>query len=90
MKKSDIVECVAGEGAMTKLVAEASADGVFAAVAESLAAGEDMTVVGFGRFSRRTRPTREGRNPRTGVPVAIGPSATVSFKPVKALKDTLN
>jgi len=79
MKKSDIVEHVSREGAMTKRAAEAAVDAVFAAVAESLAAGEDVTVAGFGRFSSKTRTARQGRNPRTGEPVAIGPSVRVSF-----------
>ena len=41
-KKSDIVERVAGEGVMTKRAADAPVGAVFAAVAESLAAGEDL------------------------------------------------
>ena len=46
--------------------------------------------VGFGRFSRKDRPAREGRNPRTGERIAIGPSAGVSFKAGKPLKDSLS
>ena len=46
--------------------------------------------VGFGRFSRKDRPAREGRNPRTGESIAIGPSAGVSFKAGKPLKDSLS
>ncbi|MDE0050612.1 MAG: HU family DNA-binding protein [Rhodospirillales bacterium] len=37
-------------------------------------------MVGFGRFTRTERPARQGRNPRTGESIAIGPSAGVSFK----------
>ena len=61
-----------------------------ALLAGALARGEDVAVIGFSRFSRKSRPAREGRNPRTGEPVAIGPSATVSFKAGKALKEALN
>lgn len=53
-------------------------------------AGEDVTVAGFGRFSRRIWPACAVGNPRTGEPVAIGPSATDSFKVAKALKEALN
>ena len=92
MRKADIVEFVAGEGAMTKQVAESAVGAVFASIAEALARGEDVAVAGFGRFARtRTdRPAREGRNPRTGERIAIGPSSGVSFKAAKALKDALN
>ena len=90
MKKAGIAECVAGEAGITKKAARAAAGGVFDAIAETLALGEDVSIVGFGRFSRKDRPAREGRNPRTGERVAIGPSAGVSFKAGKPLKDSLN
>ena len=90
MKKADIVAHVASEGAMTKRAAEAAVDAVFESIAKALACGENVAVAGFGRFARTDRPAREGRNPRTGERIAIGPSAGVSFKAAKALKDALN
>ena len=90
MKKRDIVERVAGEAGIAKQVADAAVGAVFASIAEALARGEDVTVAGFGRFARTERPAREGRNPRTGERIAIGPSSGVSFKAGKALKDALD
>ena len=84
------MERVTGGAGMTKQAADAAVCAVFASIAEALAHGEDITVVGFGRFSRKSRPAREGRNPRTGEPVVIGPSAAVFFKAGKALKEALN
>ena len=63
---------------------------IFDAIAEALARDEDVSIVGFGRFTRKDRPAREGRNPRTGERIAIGPSAGVSFKAGKPLKDSLS
>ena len=90
MKKAEIVERVVVEAGIAKQAAQAAVGGVFDAIAEALARGEDVSIVGFGRFSRKDRPAREGRNPRTGERIAIGPSAGVSFKAGKALKDGLN
>ena len=90
MKKSDIVERVAGQTGITKQAADAAVAAVFASIAEALVRGEDIAVAGFGRFARTERPAREGRNPRTGESIAIGPSSGVSFKAGKALKDALN
>ena len=90
MKKTDIVERVAGEAGITKQAAQAAVGAVFSSIGEALAQGEDVSIPGFGRFSRKDRPAREGRNPRTGEWIAIGPSASVSFKAGKALKDGLN
>ena len=90
MKKAEIVERVAGEAGITKQAAQAAVGSVFDAIAEALVRGEDVSIVGFGRFSRKDRPARDGRNPRTGERIAIGPSAGVSFKAGKPLKDSLS
>ena len=90
MKKTEIVERVAGDAGIAKQAAGAAVDAVFASIAEALARGEDVSVAGFGKFSRNDRPARDGRNPRTGERIAIGPSASVSFKAGKPLKDALN
>ena len=90
MKKAEIVERVAGEAGITKQAAQAAVGSVFDAIGEALARGEDVSIVGFGRFTRKDRPAREGRNPRTGERIAIGPSAGVSFKAGKPLKDSLS
>ena len=90
MEKTEIVERVAGEAGIARRAAEAAVGAVFASIAEALARGENVTVTGFGRFSMKDRPAREGRNPRTGEHITIGPSAGVSFKAGKALKDALN
>ena len=90
MKKRDIVDRVAGEAGIAKQAAEAAVGGVFASIAEAVARGDDVTIAGFGRLARTERPAREGRNPRIGERIAIGPSSGVSFKAGKALKDALN
>ncbi len=90
MNKRDIVERVAGEAGVARQTAEAAVGAVFASMADALARGEDVAVAGFGRFARKDRPAREGRNPRTGERIAVGPSSGVSFRAGKALKDALN
>ena len=90
MKKRDVVERVAGEAGITKQAAEAAVGAVFASIADALGRGDDVTLAGFGRFARTERPAREGRNPRTGERIAIGPSSGVSFKAGKALKQALS
>jgi len=90
MNRKDIVERVAGEAGIAKQFAEAAVAAVFAALTEALVRGEDVSVAGFGRFARKDRPARKGRNPRTGERIAVGPSSGVSFKAAKALKDVLN
>ena len=64
MKKRDVVEYVAGEAGIGKQAADAAVGSVFASIAEVSARGEDIAVVGFGRFAKTERSAREGRNPR--------------------------
>ena len=90
MKKRDIVERVAGEAGIANQAAEAAVGAVFGSIGETFARVEDAAVAGFGRFARTERPAGEGRNPRTGERIAIGPSAGVSFKAGKGLNDALN
>ena len=89
MKKSEMVERVAAEAGIAKGAADAAVGAVFASIAEALARGEDVAVAGFGRFTRTVRPAREGRNPRTGERIAIGPSSGVAFRAGRPLKDAL-
>ena len=72
MKKADIVERVAGEAGITKQAAQAAVGAVFASIAEALARSDDVSIVGFGRFSRKDRqPVRGG----TRAPANASPSS---------------
>ena len=65
-------------------------DGVFEAVGEALANGEEVRIGGFGTFTAKSRPARTRRNPRTGENLEIQASTAPVFKPGKALKDVAN
>ena len=62
----------------------------FDEIADSLARGERVELRGFGAFSVKHRPSRVGRNPRSGEPVAIDEKYTPFFKSGKELRDRLN
>lgn len=50
-----------------------------------MASSEGLTLTGFGVFNRWDRPSRLGRNPKTGDPVPVPPTSTLRFRPSKAL-----
>ena len=56
-------------------------------VQDAVAAGDKVTLVGFGTFQVRKRAARTGRNPKTGNTINIPASKTVAFKASSALKD---
>ena len=75
---------------MNKAAARDAVDSVFATIGEALANGDEVRIEGFGTFGARTRPTRTGRNPRTGEATSISASKSPSFKAGKAFRDAVN
>ena len=62
-------------------------DTIFRAMKGALRDGKRIELRGFGVFQVRDRKRGVGRNPKTGVEVAITPGKTVRFKPGKDLRD---
>jgi len=63
---------------------------IFDEIVEALARGERVELRGFGAFTVKHRPAREGRNPRTGAAVSVAEKYVPFFKTGKELRDRLN
>ena len=87
MIKSDIVNRVAERSEVPRVKAAAAVDIIIEAMKTALTQGKRIELRGFGVFQVRDRKRGIGRNPKTGVEVAIAPGKTVRFKPGKALKE---
>ena len=90
MNKTELIAAVAEKAEISKKDAEKAVKAFTDAVAEELAKGGKVQLVGFGNFEVSERAAREGRNPRTGETMTIAASKTPKFKPGKALKDEIN
>jgi DNA-binding protein HU-beta len=90
MNKAQFVEKLAGKTKLTKSQAESFLDATLEIIQKSVARGDEVKLVGFGSFSRQTRKSRNGRNPKTGAPVVIPGTKVPRFKPGKDFKDLLN
>lgn len=62
---------------------------VFSMITEEMAAGEKVSIHGFGSFERKERAARKGRNPQTGAEIEIAARMAPNFKASTALKDAL-
>ena len=60
---------------------------VFGAITDAMAAGDKVTLIGFGTFSVSERAAREGRNPQTGETMNIPAKKVVKFKAGTKLVD---
>ena len=65
VNKAEIAGLVARRTGIGRSAAGDAVDAVFGAIAETLARGEDVRIVGFGTIGTRSRPARTGRNPKT-------------------------
>lgn len=90
MNKSELTEVIADEADLSKASAARGLNAALNAIQRSLQNGEPVVLVGFGTFSVRERGARIGRNPRTGEEIEIAAAKLPSFKPSKALRDSLN
>lgn len=95
MTKSELINAVheKAEGAGIEITKKATGeilDLAFEVIAGAIHSDERFSYPQFGTFSVKSRKQREGRNPRTGKPIKIAASKTVSFKPAPSLKDRVN
>ena len=90
MNKTELVAAIAEKTELTKKEAEKALKAFTDIIAEELAKGEKIQLVGFGTFEVSERAEREGRNPMTGETIKIAASKTPKFKAGKALKEQVN
>ena len=90
MNKNDLVAAVASSTGLSRADCAKAVDSVFDSIADTLKAGQEVRIVGFGSFSVTRRKASQGRNPRTGEPISIPASNQPKFKAGKGLKDAVN
>ena len=82
----ELVNRVAESSDVPRVKAALAVETIFAAMKNALSEGKRIEFRGFGVFQVRDRKRGVGRNPKTGVEVAISPGKTVRFKPGKDLQ----
>ena len=87
MNKAQLIELVAEKSRSTKNQSEVILDATIEVIMEALRKGDEVKLVGFGTFSKTSRKSRTGRNPKTGATVKIPSAYVPRFKPGKDLKD---
>ncbi|RIK42132.1 MAG: DNA-binding protein [Chloroflexi bacterium] len=86
MRKQDLVKVVAAKTKQPESQVLAVVNATFDAIRDGLAAGEEVTITGFGSFRISERGAREGRNPQTGERITIASRRSPSFRPGTQLK----
>lgn len=77
-------------GLETKKETEKLVNGFFSTLEEVLAKGDNLSVIGFGKFEVATQGARTCRNPKTGESIEVAAKKVVKFRPGKALSEIVN
>src|SRR6187402_547844 len=83
--KSQIADRIAARGA-SRAAAAAAVEAVLDEITTALAAGERVTLTGFGTFEATGRAARTGRNPRTGEALEVAATTVARFHPGATLR----
>lgn len=87
MNKGELVDKVSEKAGVTKKDTDVIISAMLDVIMEAVAAGDKVTLVGFGTIEPRQRQAREGRNPSTGEPINIPATTVPAFSAGKVFKD---
>jgi DNA-binding protein HU-beta len=90
LNKAELVDVVAREAGTTKKDAETIINSTMNTIVKRVAAGERVTLVGFGTFEARQRRARTGRNPKTNEPLQIPAKRVPGFRVGKEFSEAVN
>ena len=86
MNKAKLVEELANQTELTKKTSREGIDAITCIIADALARGEKVTLVGFDTFHVTGRKGRRGRNPQTGQTIQIPAKKVPKFMPGRGLR----
>lgn len=87
MYKKDLAKIVAEKTGAAPSEVNRIMNATLETIAETLADGDKVTLIGFGTFKTARRSERTGRNIRTGETIVIPETIVPAFKSGKRLKD---
>lgn len=87
MNKTELIAAIAAKTGLSKKDADKALAATIETIADAMAAGNKVQLVGFGSFETKTRAAHEGRNPRTKEAMTFPAKTVPVFKAGKALKD---
>ena len=85
MNKAELVSKVSEDTNQSKAVTREVLEKLLEAVGDTLAAGNNIEIRGFGSFKVKKRKAQKARNPRTGEQVDIPSRFVPAFKPSRNL-----
>lgn len=90
MNKTELINAVAEKAGLSKVDSKKAVDAFVDAVSGALKSGDKVALIGFGTFSVKENPAREGINPSTKQKIKIAAKKVAKFKAGSELNAALN
>lgn len=90
MNKQEFIQAIADKSGLTQKDAKTALDATLSVISETLAKGDEVSLIGFGSFLVREKQSRIGHNPKTGEKLTIPAKKVPTFKVGKGLKEAVN
>ena len=89
MNKAQLIEAVSKANNSTKVDAENMLNTCLDLIKKTVKKGDDVTLIGFGTFTKAKRKARMGRNPQTGKEIKIPAMNVPKFRAGREFKDSV-
>ena len=89
LTRADLADIVHRKLGLSRAESAGLVERVLHHMCHSLAVGQNVKVSGFGTFILRDKGERVGRNPKTGIEVAIAPRRVMTFRASQIMRDRI-
>jgi len=89
MRKVDIINKISDKTGVPKVDVLVSVEAFFKEIKDTMSAGENIYIRGFGSFIRKTRKAKIGRNIKKNVAIEIPEHDIPAFKPAKSFMEQI-
>jgi integration host factor subunit alpha len=89
MTRADLAEEVHRSVGLSRAESAGLVEQMLAHMCHALSEGQNVKISGFGSFVLRDKGERMGRNPKTGVEVAIEPRRVLTFRASQVMRDRI-
>lgn len=86
MNKTELTRAIEDKTQWSRRESEEAVAALLDVIGDAVAAGDRVTIAGFGTFEKRERKARTARNPQTGEAVKVKKTSVPAFKPSAKLK----
>ncbi len=89
LTRADLADVVHREIGLSRADSAGIVERILSHMCQSLSEGHNVKISGFGSFILRDKGERVGRNPKTGVEVAIAPRRVLTFRASQTMRERI-